>query len=73
MQQLLNEGDRLVGIIAPGPQVYRAGVKGVESIGVHELPGPMGAYLVANVTYGDGAPDVIVPLHHCSEIFIQNP
>jgi hypothetical protein len=72
-RELLNVGDRIVGIITPGPMHYRAGSKGVLSIGVNQLPGPMGFYLVANVIYEDDRHDVIIPLHIALEIYVSNP
>lgn len=71
--ELLHVGDRLVGVITPAGDHYRAGAKGVMSIGVNQLPGPMGYYLVANVIYEDDRADVVIPLHHVQEIFVLNP
>lgn len=72
-KQLLDVGDRLVGVITPAGDHYRAGARGVMSIGVGELPGPMGFYLVANVIFESDAADVIIPLHSVAEIFVSNP
>lgn len=72
-RQLLDVGDRLVGITAPGTIQYRAGSKGVLSIGVDQLPGPMGYYLVANVIFQDDRADLIIPLHAAEEILVSNP
>lgn len=72
-KELLHVGDRLVGVITPAGDHYRAGSKGVLSIGVNQLPGPMGFYLVANIVYEDDRTDVIIPLHHVQEIFVLNP
>jgi hypothetical protein len=71
-KELLRAGDRLTAVMTPAGDHYRAGSKGVMSIGVHELPGPMGFYLVANITYESGT-DVIIPLHLAQEIFVLNP
>jgi hypothetical protein len=72
-KELLGVGDRLVGIITPAGDHYRAGARGVMSIGVNQLPGPMGFYLVANIIYETDAPDLIIPLHLAQEIFVSNP
>lgn len=72
-KELLGVGDRLTGIITPAGDHYRAGAKGVTSIGVNELPGPMGFYLVANIIYEDHRSDVIIPLHLAQEIYVLNP
>lgn len=72
-RELLIVGDRLLGVITPAGDHYRAGAKGVMSIGVNQLPGPMGFYLVANVIYEDDRADVILPLHLAQEIYVVNP
>lgn len=72
-KELLRVGDRLVGLITPAGDHYRAGAKGIMSIGVNQLPGPMGFYLVANIIFETDAPDVIIPLHNALEIFVSNP
>ena len=72
-KELIGVGDRLTGVITPAGDHYRAGAKSVLSIGVNELPGPMGFYLVANIVYEDGRPDVIIPLHLVQEIYVSNP
>jgi hypothetical protein len=72
-KQLLGVGDRLLGVITPAGDHYRAGSKGVMSIGVNQLLGPMGHYLVANVIYEDDRADVILPLHLVQEIYVVNP
>jgi hypothetical protein len=72
-RELLDVGDRLLAVMTPAGDHYRAGAKGVRSIGVHQLPGPMGFYLVANITYEDDRADVIIPLHLAQEIFVVNP
>lgn len=71
-KELLRVGDRLLAIMTPAGDHYRAGAKGVMSIGVNQLPGPMGFYLVANITYESGT-DVIIPLHAAQEIYVVNP
>lgn len=72
-KQLLGVGDRLLAVITPAGDHYRAGARGVRSIGVNQLPGPMGFYLVANVIYEDDRADVILPLHLVQEIYVVNP
>ena len=72
-RELLNVGDRLVQVVAPGPTVYRAGSKGVLSIGVSQLPGPMGFYLVANIIFETDRADEIVPLYMCESVSVLNP
>jgi hypothetical protein len=72
MRELLNVGDRLISITTNDGASYNATKRGVISIGVGQLPGPMGFYLVANVVTEDG-PDVIVPLHMASEFRVSNP
>lgn len=72
-KELLHVGDRLTGVITPAGDHYRAGAKGVMSIGVNQLPGPMGFYLVANIIYEDNRSDVIIPLHLAQEIYVLNP
>lgn len=72
-KELLRAGDRLIGIMTPAGDHYRAGARNVMSIGISELPGPMGFYLVANVIFETDAPDVIIPLHMAQEIFVSNP
>jgi len=72
-RELLVVGDRLTGIITPAGDHYRAGAKGVMGIGVNQLPGPMGFYLVASVIYEDDRADVIIPLHLAQEIYTLNP
>lgn len=72
-RELLTVGDRLLGVITPAGDHYRAGSRGVMSIGVNQLPGPMGFYLVANVTFETDQADVIIPLHLVQEIFVINP
>lgn len=72
-KELLGVGDRLVQVVAPGPTVYRAGSKGVLSIGVNQLPGPMGFYLVANIIFETDRADEIVPLHMCESVAVNNP
>lgn len=71
-RELLNEGDRLISVITPGGDHYHAGAKGITSIAVQKLPGPMGEYLVANIISERG-PDVIIPLHAALEIRVNNP
>lgn len=77
MQQLIDEGDRLTSISFPGEDLgrvtYGAGKNGVTSIGVRKLPGPMGDYLVANVIFDDGRPDVVAPLHTLRSFDVLNP
>lgn len=73
MRDLIGEGDRLTSVVAPGTIAYNAGSKGVMSIGVRKLPGPMGHYLVANVLFEDDRPDIIIPLHNCEEFRVLNP
>jgi len=72
-KELLRVGDRLLGVITPAGDHYRAGVKGIMSIGVNQLPGPMGFYLVANIIFEDDSADVIIPLHFVQEIYVLNP
>lgn len=72
-KELLHVGDRLVGVITPAGDHYRAGSRGVMSIGVNQLPGPMGFYLVANIIFESDQADVIIPLHLAQEIFVLNP
>jgi hypothetical protein len=73
LRELLVVGDRLLGVITPAGDHYRSGAKGVMSIGVNQLPGPMGYYLVANIIYEDDRADVIIPLHLVQEIYVVNP
>lgn len=70
---LLAVGDRLLGVITPAGDHYRAGARGVMSIGVNQLPGPMGFYLVANICFEGDSADIIIPLHHVQEIYVVNP
>lgn len=72
-KQLLGVGDRLVGVMTPAGDHYRAGSRGVLSIGVNQLPGPMGFYLVANIIFESDQADVIIPLHFVQEIYVLNP
>lgn len=72
MRELLNVGDRLISITTGDGSAYNTTKRGVVSIGISQLPGPMGFYLVANVVTEDG-PDVIVPLHMASEFRVSNP
>lgn len=72
-KELLRVGDRLLAVITPAGDHYRTGAKGVMSIGVNQLPGPMGFYLVANIIYEDDRADVIIPLHLVQEIYVLNP
>ena len=72
-KELLCIGDRLLGVITPAGDHYRAGAKGVLSIGVNQLPGPMGFYLVANIIFENDNADVIIPLHLVQEIYVLNP
>lgn len=76
-QQILADGDRLISISLPGEDLgkvtYQAGRHKVTSIGVRELPGPMGMYLVANVIFDDGRPDLIAPLHSLRSFEVLNP
>ena len=77
MKQLVDEGDRLTSISFPGEDVgrvtYAVGGHGVTSIGVCQLPGPMGVYLVANVIFDDGRADVVAPLHTLRSFEVLNP
>lgn len=73
MRELLVVGDRLLGIMTPDGDHYRAGARGVLSIGVNQLPGPMGLYLVANIIFEGEQADVILPLHLAQEIHVVNP
>jgi len=73
MKELLGVGDRLTRIITPAGDHYAAGSRGVMSIGVNQLPGPMGFYLVANICFEDDRADIIVPLHFVQEIYVLNP
>lgn len=72
-KELLRVGDRLLGIITPAGDHYRTGSRNVMSIGVNQLPGPMGFYLVANIIFETDTPDVIIPLHFAQEIYVVNP
>jgi len=72
-KELLRVGDRLLGVITPAGDHYRAGSKNVMSIGVNQLPGPMGFYLVANIIFENDNADVIIPLHLVQEIYVLNP
>lgn len=75
-RQLVDVGDRLVGVQSPGPNGYYWKVNGhdkIVSIGVDRLPGPMGWYLVANIIFEDGKPDVIIPLHMAESFEVLNP
>lgn len=72
--QIVGKGDRLVAIyLSDGPPTYRAGSGKCISIGVDELPGPAGFYLVANVIFDDDRPDFIAPLHSLAAFEILNP
>lgn len=77
MQQLVSPGDRLVSISFPGEDLgkdtYKVGRHKVASIGVHELPGIGGMYLVANVTFEDDRADLIAPLHALLRFEVLNP
>ncbi len=76
MKQLVDEGDRLTSISFPGEDLGRVtyGVgKGITSIGVRKLPGPMGYFLVANVIFEDGRADVVAPLHMLRSFDVLNP
>jgi hypothetical protein len=77
MRALLNEGDRLISISLPGEDLgrttFKVGTGRVSTIGVHELPGPMGNYLVANITFDTEGPDRIVPLHMALHFEVLNP
>lgn len=72
-KEILGVGDRLIGVITPAGDHYRVGARNVMSIGVQQLPGPMGFYLVANILFETDAPDIIIPLHALSEIYVSNP
>lgn len=74
-RQIVGEGDRLVSIAFPPPggSHFQAGKDGVLSIGVAELPGPMGAYLVANVVFENDDPDLVAPLHLLECFEVLNP
>ena len=57
----------------PKDRVDAIGLKqGVVSIGVNQLPGPMGFYLVANIVREEGT-DIIVPLHMAEGFTVSNP
>ena len=72
--QLVGDGDRLIAIyLSDGPPTYKAGQGKCLSIGVYELPGPMGNYLVANVIFEDARPDFIAPLHSLAAFEVLNP
>ena len=71
-RELLGVGDRLVSVWLPGDTHYNAGKQGIVSIGVNQLPGPMGFYLVANIICEDSA-DIIVPLHMAEGFTVSNP
>lgn len=71
-RELLGVGDRLVSVWVPGEVQYHAGKQGVVSIGVNQLPGPMGFYLVANIVREEGT-DIIVPLHMAEGFTVSNP
>ena len=73
-RELLNTGDRLIWLQVGGTDgaFYKAGANKVISIGVNQLPGPMGFYLVANIVSDEG-PDVIVPLHMTDGFAVSNP
>lgn len=74
-KQLLHVDDRLISVSLPGEDLgrftYKVGNGGVYSIGVHQLPGPMGFYLVANITFKEG-PDLIVALHNALHFEVLN-
>lgn len=71
-REILNVGDRLISITTHDGGTYNAHKAGVTSIGIDQLPGPMGFYFVAYVLTDDG-PDIIVPLHTANEFRISNP
>lgn len=75
MRDLLRVGDRLISVSVPGPvgTTYNVGNSMITSIGVNQLPGPMGFYLVANVIFEDERPDVIIPLHMSDQFQVLNP
>jgi len=72
-RELLGVGDRLLAVMTPAGDHYRAGARGVMSIGVNQLPGPMGFYLVANIIFETDQADIIIPLHLVQEIYVVNP
>jgi hypothetical protein len=72
MRELLGVGDRLISVTTNDGSTYNATKAGIVSIGVNQLPGPMGFYLVANIQTERG-PDIIVPLHTASEFRVSNP
>jgi hypothetical protein len=73
MRDLICEGDRLIAIHWPnGTGSFTAGRNGCVSIGVRNMPGPMGHFLVANVMLEEG-PDVIAPLHMLESFSVLNP
>lgn len=73
-KQIVGDGDRLIAIyLSDGPPTYKVGVGKCLSIGVCQLPGPMGYYLVANVIFEDARPDFIAPLHSLVAFEALNP
>lgn len=71
-RELLEVGDRIWSIREQGEAPMIAGKKGIISIAVNRLPGPMGFYAVAVVCREEG-PDQIFPLHMLAEIQVSNP
>lgn len=71
-RELLEVGDRIWSIREPGEVPMIAGKKGILSIAVNRLAGPMGWYVVA-VVCRDNGPDQIFPLHQLVEIQVSNP
>jgi hypothetical protein len=74
-RELLNVGDRLISVQTPGQNgnCWKVGSAKVLSIGVDQLPGPMGFYLVANIVFESMGPDLIIPLHMTEGIEVLNP
>lgn len=74
---LLDIGDRLISVwTAPSVDGFQQGgtVGGeVRSIHVDQLPGPMGFYLVAVITFESSKADKIIPLHMAQTIEVLNP
>lgn len=65
-------GDRLISVALPsGHDWHVRRSKGIREITVGRLPGPEGYYLTAQVTFEDGSPDIIMPLHMVLRFEIQ--
>ncbi len=74
MKKTIEFGDRLISVQMPatpeGYALWHVG-GGIRSITVGKLPGPMGYYLTAQITFDDDRADIVIPLHMAERFEIQ--